>query len=249
MHGKKMLVIDDFDQILDLLAYTFSQAGAQVHLAASGAEGLRQFYAHRPHLVVLDVMMPGMDGWQVCSRIRQVSEVPIVFMTARDAEEDIVRGLDCGAADYVTKPFSPGILLARARSILRRAETARGRDLALPYHDGHLTVDLDARRVWVHGEPVKLTRIEYRLLAYLLENAGRVLTKQQILENVWGWEYRDNLNYVHAFVRQLRKKLEPEPGRARYILTRHGVGYCFRKQPPVELPARLAPYPVTGSLA
>jgi two-component system KDP operon response regulator KdpE len=225
MRGQKVLVIDDDANIVQLLVHTFSQAGAQVYIATSGEDGLRQFYVHRPDLVILDVIMPEMNGWQVCSRIRQISQVPIIFLSAIDGEDNVVHGLNVGAVDYVTKPFSPQVLVARARAALRRTELASGMEKSKTYRDNYLTIDLDERRVLVGEERVKLTGTEFRLLTYLLENAGRVLSFGQILENVWGWEYRDSVNYVHVYVWHLRKKLEEDPRNPQYLLTEHGVGY------------------------
>ena len=228
MQGKTILVIDDDPEMLRLLEHIFSREGAQVCTAAGGQEGLRQFYNYPPHLVVLDVMMPDLDGWQVCARVRQMSDVPIIFLTALNAEAEIIHGLDTGAVDYVTKPFSPHVLVARARAALRQTELAPGTEKTDTYRDDYLAIDLDARRVRVRGEPVKLTKTEYRLLAYLVENAGQVLTPQQILEYVWGREYRDSIDYTHVYMWRLRQKLEEDPQNPRYLLTEHGLGYRFQ---------------------
>jgi two-component system KDP operon response regulator KdpE len=229
LDGKTILVIDDDPSLLRLIEHTFSRTGAVVHVADCGEQGLRQFYARQPDLILLDVMMPEMDGWQVCRRIRQISEVPIVFLTALDAEEDVVRGLDCGAIDYVTKPFSPKILIARAQAAMRRTERASGRSQLPIYRDDYLTIDLETHQVLVREKPVKLTATEYQLLAYLLHNAGRVLSFEQILENVWGYEYQDSVNYVHVYISHLRNKLEEDPKNPRYLLSEHGMGYRFEK--------------------
>jgi two-component system KDP operon response regulator KdpE len=228
MQGKIILVIDDDPEMLRLLEHIFSREGAQVCTAAGGQEGLRQFYNYPPHLVVLDVMMPEMDGWQVCARVRQMSDVPIIFLTALNAEAEIIHGLDTGAVDYVTKPFSPHVLVARARAALRQTELAPGTEKTDTYRDDYLAIDLDTRQVTVRGEPVKLTKTEYRLLAYLVENAGQVLTPQQILEYVWGREYRDSIDYTHVYMWRLRQKLEEDPQNPRYLLTEHGLGYRFQ---------------------
>jgi two-component system KDP operon response regulator KdpE len=224
-----VLVIDDDANVLQVLERTFALAGAQVFSAASGAEALRLFYEHRPELVILDVMMPEMDGWEVCSRIRQLSMVPIIFLSALGGDEDIIRGLNCGAVGYVIKPVGPQVLLARAQAALRRTELARGTDKLAVYHDQRLTIDLTTHQVLVRGERVRLTKTEHRLLAYLLENAGQVLTLEQILEKVWGWEYRDHAQYVRIYISQLRQKLEADPKNPWYLLTEHGLGYRFRK--------------------
>ena len=228
MQGKTILVIDDDPEMLRLLEHIFSREGAQVCTAAGGQEGLRQFYNYPPHLVVLDVMMPDLDGWQVCDRVRQMSDVPIIFLTALNAEAEIIHGLDTGAVDYVTKPFSPHVLVARARAALRQTELAPGTEKTDTYRDDYLAIDLDTRQVTVRGEPVKLTKTEYRLLAYLVENAGQVLTPQQILEYVWGREYRDSIDYTHVYMWRLRQKLEEDPQNPRYLLTEHGLGYRFQ---------------------
>ena len=238
--GRVILVIDDDAHVLEVLERTFAWAGARVVSAGSGAEGLRLLYEHRPHLVILDVMMPEMDGWEVCSRIRQLSMVPIVFLSALNADEDVIRGLDCGAVDYVVKPVGPQVLLARAQAVLRQAELARVTEKPAVYHDQRLTIDVNARRVLVGGERVRLTKTEHRLLSYLLENAGQVLTLEQILEKVWGWEHREQAQYVRVYVSQLRQKLEADPRNPRYLLTEPGVGYRFRKSASAQAVGRQA---------
>lgn len=231
---KNILVIDDDPNILRLIEYTFSRIGIVVHTAESGEEGLRQFYAQQPDLIILDIMMAEMDGWEVCARIRQISDVPIIFLTALGGEENIVRGLDCGAVDYMVKPFGPRVLVARAQAALRQVERNSTPEKPPTYRDDYLTIDLETRRVLVRGEPVRLTATEYQLLAYLLQNAGQVLAFEQILENVWGSEYEDCVNYVHVYMWHLRNKLEEDPKDPRYLVTEHGVGYRFRKTPFTE---------------
>jgi two-component system KDP operon response regulator KdpE len=230
MQKSRVLVIDDELPLLRLVRDAFSSVGCQTYTAASGLEGLRKFYAHQPDLVILDLMMPEMDGWEVCRQIRQMSDVPLIFLSALSHENEIVRGLNCGADDYVTKPFSIKILLAQAKAVLRRAERSPLSNNTPYYYDDYLTIDLDARRVLVQGKQVKLSRTEYRLLAYLIMNAGQVLTFQQILAEIWGEECLDNAEYVHTYVCSLRQKLEKVPQRPDYLLTEHGVGYCFEKQ-------------------
>jgi DNA-binding response OmpR family regulator len=230
MENKKVLVVDDDPALLPLIEYTFAREGYEVFTASDGQEALKSFFDHKPDLVVLDIMMPRMDGWETCRRIREVSEVPIVMLTARGQDEDIVRGLEYGADDYLTKPFSIKVLLAHARAVLRRAALpAVEYDEPTTYADDYLTIDLKDRRITVGGEPVKLTPTEYRLLAYLVQNAGQVLTFRQILQNVWGWEYQDDLDYVRVYIWHLRQKLEHEPKTPRYIRTEIGVGYRFEK--------------------
>jgi two-component system KDP operon response regulator KdpE len=232
LQGKRILVIDDDPHVLRLVELSFPKAEAQVYTAASGAEGLRLFYAHRPHLVILGIMTSDLDGWEVYRQIHQISDVPVIFLTALGKEGDIIRGLNHGVVDYVTKPFSPQLLVARAQAVLRQAAPASGPEKTATYSDDYLTIDLETRQVLVRGEPVGLSTTEYQMLAYLLQNAGRVLTFRQILESVWGWEYRDSVNYVHVYVWHLRQKLEEDPKNPQYLLTEHGVGYRFQKPSP-----------------
>jgi len=230
MQGKRILVIDGDPSLRRLLEYSFSQAGGQVYTAADGQEGLRQLYAHRPDLVILDIVMPNMDGWETCHHIRQLSEVPIIILSGLRQEDDVIRGLDCGADDYVTKPFSVKVLLARARAVLRRAALPPVTEEPVIYNDDYLTVDRGRRQVLVRGEPVKLTPTEYGLLAYLVQNAGRVVTCRQILEKIWGWEYQDDVDYVRVYIWHLRQKLEEDPRNPQYVLTEYGVGYRFERR-------------------
>ena len=228
MGNTKVLVVDDDPALLPLIEYTFAREDYEVHCASDGKEALRQFFAHHPDLVILDIMMPRMDGWETCRRIREVSDVPIVMLTARGQDEDVIRGLEYGADDYLTKPFSIKVLVAHARAVLRRAALPPVDDSeSTTYADDYLTVDLKERRVTAQGEMVKLTPTEYRLLAYLVQNAGRALTFSQILQSVWGWEYQDDVDYVRVYIWHLRQKLEEDPKNPKYIQTETGVGYRF----------------------
>ena len=227
---KKILLIDDDPAFVRLVEHVLTQKGYEVLSASSGGEGLRLLFVHRPDLVLLDVVMPGMDGWQTCSRIRDISDVPIIMLTAHEkTEEDIVRALDYGADDYLIKPVRSRELVARVRAVMRRAELPARERGGITYSDGFLTVDITERRVLVNGEQVKLTPIEFRLLALLLQNAGRILTHRQLLEKVWGWEYIDDVDYVRIYVWHLRQKIEPDPSEPKYVITEPGVGYYFRK--------------------
>jgi two-component system KDP operon response regulator KdpE len=230
MRGKKILIVDDDPDVRRLVKTVFSRAGAAVYTASDGREGLGQFGACQPDLVLLDIKMPALDGWETCRLMRRMSDVPIIFLTVVAGEDDIVHGFDCGAADYVTKPFSTKVLLARARAALRAMDAAPGRRRVALYNDGYLAVDLDAHRVSVAGKLAQLTATEYRLLAYLLENAGRVLTYEQLLEEVWGEACKDSADYVHVYVWHLRQKLERDPSRPQYVQTERGVGYRFERQ-------------------
>ncbi len=230
LQGKKILIIDDEPDLLLMLELVFSRAGARPIIAANGRDGLRQFYAHQPDLAVVDLMMPEINGWEVCRNIRQMSETPIIILTALNMDKEIIRGLDCGADDFVTKPINPEVLLARARANLRRAELPPPTQKSVSYNDGYLLIDPEIRLICVNGVKVNLSATEYRLLTYLLRHAGRVLTFGQILEKVWGAEYRDNIDYVHVYMSRLRRKLEKDPKQPIYLLTEYGVGYRFVKQ-------------------
>jgi len=228
---KKVLIIDDDPAFVRLVEQGLTPAGFEVLTAASGIEGLHLLFAHRPDIVLLDVVMPEMDGWQTCSRIRDITDVPVIMLTAqKNAEEDIVRGLDCGADNYLIKPVGRRELVGRVQAVMRRAE------LSLPeekkgttFSDGYLTVDIVQRQVLINGERVRLTPIEFRLLALLLQNAGRILTHKQLLEGVWGWEYIDDLDYVRIYIWHLRQKIEPDQSNPKYVITESGVGYSFHK--------------------
>jgi DNA-binding response OmpR family regulator len=230
MENRKVLVIDDEPGLIQLIRDIFGRAGAQVLGACDGPEGIRQFHAHRPDLIILDVMMPGMDGFDVCRHLRQLSDVPILMLTVLGRDEDVTRGLESGADDFVTKPFANQVLLARARALLRRAAMVPGNERSPLYDDGHLTVDLEQRRVLVDQVPIRLTVTEYKLLAYLLQNAGQVLTYKEILEQVWGVAYLGSAQYVHVYIYRLRNKLEKDVANPKYLLTEPGVGYRFERQ-------------------
>jgi DNA-binding response OmpR family regulator len=230
MQDKRVLVIDDDPSLLQFVNLVFAQANAEVYTATNGSDGLHLFYTYRPDLVCLDLMLPEMDGWEICRRIRQVSQVPLIMVTALGQEDEIIRGLETyGADDYVTKPFNYHVLLARAKALLRRAALPPALEETIIYSDDYLTIPAKDYRVFVCGNLIKLSLKEHRLLTYLVQNAGRVLTLQQILENVWD-ESRDNPEYVHAYIWHLRQKLEVDPRNPVYILTEYGVGYTFEKQ-------------------
>ena len=228
---KKILVIDDDPAFAKLVGQTLAQKGYEVLSATSGGDGLRLLFDRRPDMVLLDVVMPGMDGWQTCSRIREISDVPIIMLTGHEkTENDVVRGLDHGADDYVIKPVGSKELVARVKAIMRRAESPSSPEGGgVTYSDDFLSVDIARRKVIVNGKRVRLTPVEFRLLALLMQNAEHVLTHRQLLEKVWGWEYVDDLDYTRIYVWHLRQKIEPDPAKPRYILTEPGVGYYFHK--------------------
>jgi two-component system, OmpR family, KDP operon response regulator KdpE len=227
---KRILIVEDEPYTLNLLQLIFSASGYATVTASSGKEGVQFFHTHRPDLIVLDILLPDIHGLEVCEKILSHTQVPIVFLSALSEEEDIVRGLDCGAIDYITKPFSTKVLLARVRAALRLRDLTSPPATATVYKDDYLTVDLSAQQVWCNDLQVKLTPTEYSLLAYLLQNAGRPCTFQEILENVWGTEYRDSTHYVHVYVGHLRRKLEQNPKQPVYLKTVYGCGYRFVPQ-------------------
>ena len=230
MNGKKILIIDDDVNLGQTIKLTFARAGAEVFTAVDGRDGLRQFYENRPDLVILDVRMPDINGWETCRQIRLLSNVPIIMLTTLDNDEDVIRGLDHGADDFVTKPFSRDVLLARARAVLRRSELLAEPEEQFGYNDGYLVIDLRKHRVQVNNQAIQLSSTEFRLLTYLLQNAGQVLTYQNILDKVWGWEYQDSIDYVHVYISHLRRKIEADPRNPKYLLTERGTGYRFEKR-------------------
>lgn len=230
--ARKVLVIDDDQMFCRLVSQVLTHQGFEVLTASDGQEGLRLLYAEKPDLVLLDVVMPKMDGWQTCQRIREVSDVPIIMLTGKQkGEEDVVRGLDYGADEYLFKPVGNRELVARVRAVFRRLELPSPPEAkrGTTYSDDHLTIDIADRRVTVKGERVKLTPREFRLFALLVENAGRILPHKELLEKVWGWEYMDDLDYIRIYISHLRQKIEPDPALPKYIITEPGVGYSFQK--------------------
>ncbi|MCL4262437.1 MAG: response regulator transcription factor [Anaerolineae bacterium] len=229
MDSKTILIIDDDISLCQILDITFTVEGAFVITANDGREGLQKFFAHRPDLVVLDVNMPHMDGWETCRQIRLLSDVPIIMLTTLQGDQEMVRGLDAGADDFITKPFNADVLLARTRAVLRRMEKTAVPPTDSQYSDGYLIIHLERHEVLVLGEQVKLTATEFQLLTYFLKNSGHTLTYKQILENIWGWEYQESIDYVHVYVSHLRRKIERDPKNPFYFITVHGIGYRFEK--------------------
>jgi two-component system KDP operon response regulator KdpE len=224
-----LLVVDDDAPVRRFLRAGLASEGYRLVEAVSGTEGLAQAATRAPDLVLLDLGLPDLDGFEVVRRLREWSEVPVVVLSARGQDEDKIRALDAGADDYVTKPFSMGELLARVRVALRhRARRDAGED-AGPVKAGELVVDLARRVVTVAGEEAHLTPIEYRLLAVLARHAGKVLTHEQLLREVWGPGYAAQHHYVRVYMAQLRAKLERDPSRPRWLVTEPGVGYRLRE--------------------
>lgn len=229
MQGKKILILDADVVVRHSLAQAFNQEGAQVFTVSSGKEALRHFITVQPDLLILDLLLPGEESLKICRQIRENSNVPIIILASGNQEDLITRALDAGADDYIVKPFSNMVLMAQTRAVLRRTQAAvqtgfRG------YRDDYLVVDLLQQQVKVEGRLVKLSRTEYRLLAYMVTHAGHLLTFRQILENVWGWEYQESVGYVHVYISHLRRKLEKNPKQPVYLISDHGIGYRFTVQ-------------------
>ena len=223
--GARILVVDDEPQIRRSLQVNLEQSGYAVETVETGESALSSFLNRRPDVVILDLIMPGMGGVEVVRRIRESSTVPIIVLSAMGEEARKVEALELGADDYMTKPFGMDELLARIRSLLRRAAGAHSSQPV--FIAGDLCVNFDRREVTLGQRPVKLTPTEYDLLKYMIEHAGKVLTHRMLLQEVWGQAYVDQAQYLRVFIGQLRKKLERDPTRPRFILTDSGVGYRF----------------------
>ena len=224
-NGARILVVDDEAPIRRWLKVNLETRGYAVDTAETGGQAITAFEYQRPDLLILDLLMPGMGGIEVVQKLRAVSTLPIIVLSAIGEEAQKVHALESGADDYMTKPFGMEELFARIRSLLRRAAGATS--AAPVFVAGDLSVDFDRREVSLEGRPVKLTPTEYDLLKYMIEHAGKVLTHRMLLQAVWGQAYVDQAQYLRVFVGQLRKKIEKQPGRPRFILTDPGVGYRF----------------------
>jgi len=225
--NRKLLIIDDDEKLLDALELYLQKEGYQVFTAREGIEGLRDLYEVHPDLVILDIMLPRIDGWEVCERIRKMTSVPIIMLTAQGQEANRVKGLVMGADDYVSKPFSLRELAARVEAVLRRSTGIQEQRDDVLYADDYLVIDAGRMEVRCAGQALNLTATERRVLFFLASNAGQLLTSRQILAGVWGSEYADEVGYVRLYVYRLRQKIEPTPDRPRYILTEYGMGYRF----------------------
>ena len=224
--AEKILVIDDEDTTVQLITLLLERRGFEVIKAYSAEEGLRKAYRYQPDLVLLDIMMPDMDGWEVCRRLRDMSDVPIIFLTARTEGPDIVRGLEMGADDYVTKPYDNDELVARVRAHLRRSPKPNMSE-ELSFNGGDFRINFMNREVRVRNELKHLTPKEFNLLGVLVRNAGRVVPRNELVTEAWGEEYSDAIDSLKLYIHYLRQKLEADPERPEYILTSRGVGYRF----------------------
>jgi two-component system KDP operon response regulator KdpE len=227
LKDRLILVVDDEERMVRFIRLNLEHDGFRVVEAYRGDQAIDKVRSSLPDLVLLDVMLPDIDGFEVLRIIREVSTVPVIMLTAKGEEDDRVRGLELGADDYITKPFSPRELSSRVKAVLRRTEGAGGATHGLIEVDDRLKIDFDRREVWVDGKLVNLRPTEYRLLYHLVQNAGWVISHDQLLSKVWGYEYRDEPHYVRLYINYLRKKLEEDPANPKYILTERGVGYRF----------------------
>lgn len=221
----RILVIDDEEQIRRALKTILSARKYEVFIASNGEDGLNLAIDHSPDLIILDLAMPGMDGLEVCRELRTWYQAPILVLSVRGSEDDKIKALDLGADDYLTKPFSAGELLARVRALLRRTVSVPVMPPTITV--GDLEIDLARRRVTLSGNEISLTRIEFDILAYLAQNADRVISSRMLLEQVWGPEYGEDTQTLRVHISHLRKKIEPHPSVPRYILTEPGVGFRF----------------------
>lgn len=224
--SEKVLVIDDEPTTVDLIAMLLDRRGFEVIKAYRAEDGLRQAYKHQPDIILLDIMMPDMDGWEVCRRLREMSDVPIIFLTARGDTKDVVQGLEMGADDYIIKPYDNDELIARIKAHLRRAPR---QDMSeeLVFDNGNFRINFMNREVYVRNEIKHLTPKEFNLLGVLVRNAGRVVTRNDLVTQAWGEEYSDAIDSLKLYVHYLRQKVEEDPSQPDYILTSRGVGYRF----------------------
>jgi two-component system KDP operon response regulator KdpE len=225
--SEKILVVDDEPRVVRLVSKVLEAVGYQVIAAASGEPAIEMVALERPDLVLLDILLPrGLDGYEICRRIREFSDVPVIMLTAKAQETDVLRGFDVGADDYLTKPFNAKELVARVKAVLRRIQRPEEM-VTTTLTCGELEINFARRAVKVRGEKVSLTRTEYALLRQLALNTNRVMLHQDLLTAVWGPEYRDDIDYLRAYIRYLRRKVEVDPSNPRYIITSLGVGYML----------------------
>jgi len=228
--NKLILIVDDEPRMIKFIRVNLDLEGYRVSEASNGLEALDKVRQELPDLVLLDVMMPEMDGFEALERIREISNVPVIMLTVKAEEEDKVRGLELGADDYVTKPFSPRELSSRIKAVLRRTEMPSPVEKTILKIDDDgfgLSIDFNRREVLVRGERIKLRPTEYRLLYHLVNNAGWVMTHEMLLSKVWGYAYRDDTHLLRVYITYLRQKIEPAPSNPRYIFTERGIGYRF----------------------
>ena len=232
MKSKKILIVEDEVSISDIVKFNLLKEGFEIDTAYDGEEGLKKAQSLNYDLVLLDIMLPQMDGFQVCRKVRETSSVPIIMLTAKEDEVDKVLGLELGADDYITKPFGMRELIARVKANIRRielddSETQNSNNKVSNY--GNLTIDMTKYEVRKDDRPLELTLREFELLKYLAEQENQVFSREQLLEEVWGYEYYGDIRTVDVTIRRLREKVEDDPGEPKYIMTKRGIGYYFRR--------------------
>jgi DNA-binding response OmpR family regulator len=239
----RVLVVDDEQRMAKFIRLNLEHDGFRVVEAFTGTQAMDRLRTSLPDLILLDVMLPDLDGFEVLKMIRSISPVPVIMVTAKGEEEERIHGLELGADDYVTKPFSPRELVSRVRAVLRRTELTTDSTHGLIEVDERLKIDFDRHEVWVEGKLINLRPTEYRLLYYLVQNTGWVVSHDQILTNVWGYEYRDQPHYVRLYINYLRQKIEKDPTSPVYILTERGLGYRFIDYKREKLPEKTGNLP------
>lgn len=226
MKSRRILVVDDEPRLVRLVKVNLLASGYEVETAADGKTAVELLEAANFDLVILDIMLPGtFSGYEVCKRIREFSDIPIIMLTGRAREQDRIRGFDVGADDYLTKPFSVEELLRRVKAVLRRTCQSKDFPQCSAYTIGDLVINFAQRRVFVRGAEIKLTATEYQVLYHLAFHAGKIITHEDLLTWVWGFEYRNELHYLRNYISSIRKKIEDDPGNPKYILGKHGIGY------------------------
>ncbi len=227
---EKILLIDDDAEFLDLAQTWLQDAGYDTVTAENGAAGMRRVYSSRPDLVLLDVNMPQLNGWEVCNQIRGMSDIPVIMLTVNRQKDELLKGFGLGADDYITKPLDFYELIARMDAILRRSGVAGRKDKPSTFRQGEIEVDWSGHQVYVSGDLVKLSPTEFRLLACLIENRGWIVPHEELLRKAWGPNYIGDRSFVKLYIRYLRQKIEKEPSKPRFILTARGIGYRFSTQ-------------------
>ena len=228
MKRTRILIVDDEPRLVRLVKVNLLASGYEVGVAYNGGKAIEELEASSYDLIILDIMLPGsINGFDVCAKIREVSNIPIIMLTGRAREQDRIQGFNAGADDYLTKPFSVEELLCRVRAVLKRTCYLEEYSTCPAYGCGDLTINFAQKRVFIRDQEVKLTATEYQVLYHLAGHAGKIITHEDLLTRVWGAEYRNELQYLRNYIRNLRKKLEDDPGNPKYIMGTHGVGYCL----------------------
>jgi two-component system KDP operon response regulator KdpE len=224
---EKILIVEDDSEFLNLTNTWLQNAGYEIITAGDRAEGMRRVYSSRPDLVLLDANIPKMDGWEVCRRIRDMSDIPVLMVTVNGQKSDRLKGFTLGADDYITKPVDFHELIARIQAVLRRSGSAKHEDKHSTFNNGDIEIDWGSRQVWVRGKRVKLSPTEFKIISCLIKNRGWIVTHEQLLEKAWGPNYIGDKSFVKLYIRYLRQKIEENPHKPQIIMTERGVGYYF----------------------